>query len=324
MALPMMFTAARKLTERVAEGLGGFAESHRVVEAAKLRQAAAMAVFDEKLAALRTDCNALERQQHVVMGSSFARFVELWERQKQRMKVSDKDFQVKLNLAPAAFEQFQGVSVTSLELGKGAAQSVVAGVATGAGAVAAATAVGSASTGVALTTLSGAAAHSALLAFFGGGSLAAGGLGMAGGTLVLGGIFVAPAAAVAALIASSKGHEALTKAHEYSAQIDVGCTSLEAKCADIKGIQHRVSEVSRVIDGLDRRLFAQVRLCEDNERRSDVNPEDEMLAFFKAGTLATTLSKVLSVPVFNDQLEVNPLTLEAVEKADAVLEGGAA
>ena len=47
-----------------------------------------------------------------------------------------------------------------------------------------------ASTGTSIASLSGAAATNATLAFFGGGSLAAGGLGMAGGTAVLGGLDV--------------------------------------------------------------------------------------------------------------------------------------
>ena len=73
----------------------------------------------------------------------------------------------------------------------------VAGTAGGAlaafGAYGAAQALAVASTGTAISTLSGAAATNATLAFFGGGSLATGGLGMAGGTAVLGGLVAGPA-----------------------------------------------------------------------------------------------------------------------------------
>lgn len=51
---------------------------------------------------------------------------------------------------------------------------------------------GTASTGTAIVTLSGAAATNATFAAIGGGSLAAGGLGIAGGHLVLGSLFVLP------------------------------------------------------------------------------------------------------------------------------------
>lgn len=52
--------------------------------------------------------------------------------------------------------------------------------------------LGTASTGTAIATLSGVAAHNAILAWFGGGALAAGGGGMAAGTLTLGFIVMAP------------------------------------------------------------------------------------------------------------------------------------
>ena len=51
---------------------------------------------------------------------------------------------------------------------------------------------GSASTGVAISGLSGVAAYNATMAWFGGGALAAGGAGMSGGMMVLGGIVAAP------------------------------------------------------------------------------------------------------------------------------------
>lgn len=54
------------------------------------------------------------------------------------------------------------------------------------------TVVGTASTGTAISALSGIAATNATLAWFGGGALAAGGAGIAGGTLMLGFIFILP------------------------------------------------------------------------------------------------------------------------------------
>lgn len=52
--------------------------------------------------------------------------------------------------------------------------------------------VGAASTGTAISALSGVAATNATLAWFGGGALVAGGAGMAGGTAVLGGVALLP------------------------------------------------------------------------------------------------------------------------------------
>ncbi len=79
------------------------------------------------------------------------------------------------------------------------------------GAWALVSAIGTASTGTAIGTLSGVAATNATLAWFGGGALAAGGAGMSGGMLVLGGIVAAPIIYFAA-----KG--AWTKAHAFKDQ----------------------------------------------------------------------------------------------------------
>ncbi|ATA18935.1 hypothetical protein EDC48_10234 [Gibbsiella quercinecans] len=69
-----------------------------------------------------------------------------------------------------------------------------------------------ASTGTAISSLSGVAATNATLAWLGGGSLATGGFGMAGGMMVLGGIVAGPALAIFGHILGNKGEEALNNA----------------------------------------------------------------------------------------------------------------
>lgn len=98
----------------------------------------------------------------------------------------------------------------------------VAGTAGGAlvafGAYGAAQALAFASTGTAIASLSGAAATNATLAFFGGGSLAAGGLGMAGGTAVLGGLVAGPALMVVGFVAGAAAKKNLEKAYTNRAE----------------------------------------------------------------------------------------------------------
>lgn len=92
------------------------------------------------------------------------------------------------NLKLNQYEKFQVGFDTSMNVGFGG---LVGGtVALGAWGVV--SIVGAASTGTAISSLSGVAATNATLAWFGGGSLAAGGAGMAGGFWVLGGIIAAP------------------------------------------------------------------------------------------------------------------------------------
>jgi transcriptional regulator with XRE-family HTH domain len=80
----------------------------------------------------------------------------------------------------------------------GGAVGAAAGGAAAYGAFTAVAMFGTASTGTAISTLSGVAASNATLAFLGGGTLAAGGAGMAGGALLLTGMVFAPVAALAA------------------------------------------------------------------------------------------------------------------------------
>ena len=68
-----------------------------------------------------------------------------------------------------------------------------------------------ASTSTAIATLNGVALTNATLAWLGGGSLAAGGLGVAGGMAILGGIVAAPVLAIGGMFLSSKAEVALEK-----------------------------------------------------------------------------------------------------------------
>lgn len=84
------------------------------------------------------------------------------------------------------------------------------------------TAVGSASTGAAISGLSGVAATNATLAWFGGGALAAGGAGIAGGAAVLSGLFAIPLVYFAAKGSHQKAEEfeeAKTKIEEATVLI---------------------------------------------------------------------------------------------------------
>lgn len=95
---------------------------------------------------------------------------------------------------------------------RSAAGAAAAGTAAYTGALGLMTLLGSASTGTALSSLTGAAYWNATLAAFGGGSLATGGLGIAGGTVVLGGLVALPALAGGYLLAEHYTEKAYKEA----------------------------------------------------------------------------------------------------------------
>lgn len=95
----------------------------------------------------------------------------------------------------------------------GGVASLVGGALAGFGAYGGVGLLATASTGTAISTLSGAAATNATLAWLGGGSLASGGLGVAGGTMVLGGLVTGPALAVAVWVMASSAEKAKNDAY---------------------------------------------------------------------------------------------------------------
>ena len=99
-----------------------------------------------------------------------------------------------------------------------------------------------ASTGTAIATLTGAAKTSATLAWFGGGSLATGGLGIKGGIAVLGTAVAIPALLVAGAIAYFKGKERLAEAHKIHDQNVSNAKKIDIETRKINHIEVLTSD----------------------------------------------------------------------------------
>lgn len=106
------------------------------------------------------------------------------------------------------------------------------------------TLLGSASTGTAISTLSGVAATNATLAWFGGGALAAGGAGMTGGMAVLGGVVAIPLVYIAASSTHKKAKKLEEAAVELEEQIPIARASVSMQQASLA----RSGEMLRQVD----------------------------------------------------------------------------
>ena len=115
------------------------------------------------------------------------------------------------------------------------------------GAYGAAGTLATASTGTAIASLSGAAATNATLAFFGGGSLAAGGLGMAGGTAVLGGLVAGPALAVLGFVVGAKASKNLDAANANWAKAKEFEEEMKTAADLCNGIRRRSAMFNRFL-----------------------------------------------------------------------------
>ena len=226
----------------------------------------------------------------------------------QRMILDSKQF--------AELKHIQSMAST---LAGGVVSGAVAGTVTAFGAYSAAGALATASTGTAIAGLSGAAATNATLAFFGGGSLAAGGLGIAGGTAVLGGLVAGPALAVIGLVAGSKAsankdkaYTNLKKAEEFKAEMDTAATM----CI---GIRKRSAMFERFLIRLNSLFEPLVYEMKHiiNEKGTDYRSfsSEEKAVIAEAMTLAGTIKSVLDTPILDEE---GNLTKESEKMAELI------
>lgn len=152
-------------------------------------------------------------------------------------------------------KEMEASSYQAADIVKDGIGAVSSGVLVGVGASGLASSIGVvAGTGTAIGSLSGVAATNATLAWLGGGSLAAGGMGMAGGAAILGGAIAGPALAVMGFAAASKSEKALTEAYEQESEIRIMIEQVENGTALLTSIRERSEEMRTVISDLMKRF----------------------------------------------------------------------
>lgn len=164
----------------------------------------------------------------------------------------------KFKIDKQALTDLKQVTLLATSLISGTAGGAVAGAAVAFGAYGAAGALATASTGTAIATLSGAAATNATLAFFGGGALAAGGLGIAGGTMVLGGLVAGPALAVLGFVMGAKASSNLDNAWSNLATAKKVREELSVLTTACQGIKKRADLFTRTLIKLESILNTQL------------------------------------------------------------------
>lgn len=203
-------------------------------------------------------------------------------------------------------------SFSDLKELQGMASSMVGGIATGAmagaltafGAYGAAGALATASTGTAIASLSGAAATNATLAFFGGGSLAAGGLGMAGGTAVLGGLVAGPALAVLGVVLGAKASKNLDHANANYAKAEEFREEMNAATDLCRGIRKRSDMFHRFLIQLQTAFdpmvyeMSQIIATKGNDFRTFTEEERNCVASSMA--IAGAIKAVLDTPILDN------------------------
>lgn len=191
-----------------------------------------------------------------VWDKQLGRFVRLFEQLKNVELTGQADVG-ELNATKFSREELRQMKNLSLQAqevmlgGTGALGSgALVGMATYGGAIMFA----SASTGTAISSLAGAAATNATLAWFGGGSLAAGGLGMAGGMVVLGGIVAGPVLAVGGMMMAAKARENLANAQKYQAEAKKAVEEMNNAIAVLEAINDVALKFDEIIQKLSQAI----------------------------------------------------------------------
>lgn len=230
----------------------------------------------------------------------------------------DPIFKKELDLA---IYEANKVTTSFKELGSVAGGGALTGATLAYGAFGLAGMIGTASTGTAIGTLSGAVATKASLAWLGGGALSAGGAGVTGGMLVLGGVAIAPIAVIGMFFGANKGKKELNDAKNYADSVEVIIERIKTAIDELSKIRRSVHLVSEtlislqsllakynqllipIIKRLEERSFINKFIIDPIKNKIfkiDILTEDEIKIFMDASNIFETLRKISNIAIIDE------------------------
>ena len=224
-----------------------------------------------------------------------------------------------IELGDNKFKEIRALVDFAGGIGGGAAAGAAGGALVAFGAYGAAQALACASTGTAIASLSGAAATNATLAFFGGGSLAAGGLGMAGGTVVLGGLVAGPALMLMGFVVGAVAKKDLDKAYTNQAEAQKLSEEMDTASQQCSAVRRRTYMFYNLLARLDTYFLPLIYRMEDIVRNEDDDyscySTESRRTIASCASVAVTIKTVLDTPLL---AEDGLLTPESEETAGMV------
>lgn len=199
---------------------------------------------------------------NVQIWKDFDRFSNAFEKIQNRPEF-ETSISDKFTLPKHALHEIQEIQIKAVEILGTSVASAGAGALTGMAAYSGVLALGTASTGTAISTLSGVAATNAALAALGGGSLAAGGGGMALGAQILGGAVAGPVIAVGGLLLNAKGNSSLEKAEQAELEVDKIVKTIDESCKYMARLSNLSFRLRKELLATQETYLNQVGLLED-------------------------------------------------------------
>lgn len=210
-----------------------------------------------------------------------------------------------VNIPQLAQAKIDSIAFNAATFASKMAGGAVAGVASAYAVYGGVMSLAAASTGTAISSLSGVAAYNATLAAIGGGSIASGGFGMAVGAKILGGVVAAPIALAAGFAYASYGAEALKKAREslkeaenYAFKSNAVQSKLTATKSYLDLIEVRVSILHTEFQTYLEDLKI-VELMVRRNRQAELEQQQEILRVIENGyAMAAILADIITTPLF--------------------------
>ena len=231
----------------------------------------------------------------------------------------------KMVLDKKNFTELKELQSMATSMAGGLASGAMAGAITAFGAYGAAGALATASTGTAIASLSGAAATNATLAFFGGGSLAAGGLGIAGGTAILGGLVAGPALAVLGVVVGAKASANKDKAYSNLAKAREFKEEMDTASSLCMGTRKRANMFNRFLVSLNSvfepLIYDMSEIIKNRGTDFRTFTDDEKNTVAEAMAMAGAIKSILDTPILDDDGNLAPESEKIVETTREKLQG---
>lgn len=261
-------------------------------------------LLEDARASCTNDLEALGKLKLEIWDRQLGRFVCLF----QELRNVDLQGAAGMDELGAGVEErlaeMQAVTKRVAEAVGGGALAVSSGALVGVASYGGATLLATASTGTAIASLSGVVATNATLAWFGGGSLAAGGLGVAGGVAVLGGIVAAPVLAVGGAFLAAKARKDLALAKSNVAVYQLEAKQMRAAATIVEGIAKVAVQFREMLQRLDGHASEVLNDFEDllDRRGSDYAEyeEFERRIVHRAVVFAEGLKILLEAPLLDE------------------------
>lgn len=259
--------------------------------------------------------------------NTVGRFLQYLNTLNQKVKSKEYDFLKEIDISIEEIQSMKQIDMKASDalkvaaVGGGFAAIALAGTPTLV--TSAVFALGTASTGTAISSLSGAAATNAILAWLGGGSIAAGGGGMAAGAATLTAITVSATAGVAIIaigtLASAFYAKKNTEATKYLSEVQEWAEQIKASWIVVGGIKTKVLELQDLTQQLEiRTLDSLVKLGEVIDI-FDANNIEHTKRFQKAALLVKSMSELAQVAILDNDGNLNEQVNVTAAKTQKVL-----